>query len=72
MLLKDKQSDGLIEVIDVDELIDPFKDQITGQPQAGEDEKEIASFKKQDLVFPSGEKLPVCWLDSNYKQKMID
>lgn len=70
MLLKDKNSDGLIEITELDQLIDPFQDQIKGQPQGGEDEKQLESYKKEDLLFPSGEKLPVCWLDSDYKTKM--
>jgi hypothetical protein len=69
MLLKEKQSEDLIEITELEQLIDPFKDRVTGQPQGGEDEKELESFKKEDLVFPSGEALPICWLDSDYKLK---
>ena len=39
------------------------------QIQAGEEEQPAESLKKSDLVFPSGENLPQCWLDSNYKSK---
>ena len=69
MLLKDKNSDGLIEISELQQLIDPFQDKVEGQMQAGEDEHFTESFSKKDLVFPSGEDLPVCWLDSNYKTK---
>jgi hypothetical protein len=69
MLLKSKSSDGLIEIAELEELINPAKDRVTGQAQSGEEEQEPESFKKEDLVFPSGEKLPLCWLDSNYKLK---
>lgn len=67
MLLKSKKDDGLVEVSKIEELIDPFKDQITGQTQAGQNEQPPEPFEKKDLVFPSGESLPQCWLDSNYK-----
>lgn len=69
MLLKNKQNDGLIEISAVDELIDPFKDKVTGQTQAGQNEQPSEAFNKQDLVFPSGESLPLCWVDSNYKSQ---
>lgn len=69
MLLKNKEDDGLIEISEVSELIDPFKDEVSGQMQEGQNEQSSELFKKEDLVFPSGESLPVCWLDSNYKLK---
>ena len=67
MLLKNKQDDELIEISEIGELIDPFKDKVTGQMQAGQNEQPPEPFDKQNLVFPSGENLPQCWLDSNYK-----
>lgn len=67
MLLKNKNYDGLIEVTELEQLINPQEEQVTGQEQAGQEEQEPESFKKEDLVFPSGENLPRCWMDSNYK-----
>lgn len=69
MLLKSQQEDGLIKIKEVDELIDPFKEEIMGQVQAGQNEQPPKSFQKSDLLFPSGEKLPQCWVDSNYKSE---
>ena len=69
MLLKSKEEDALIQISEVDELIDPFKEEVKGQVQAGQNEQPPESFKKSDLIFPSGEDLPQCWLDSNYKNK---
>ena len=69
MLLKSKEEDALIEINEVDELIDPFKEEVMGQVQAGQNEQPPEPFKKSDLVFPSGEDLPLCWLDGNYKNK---
>ncbi|MGL5941593.1 MAG: acetyltransferase [Waterburya sp.] len=69
MLLKNKEDDGLIEISEVTELIDPFKDEVSGQMQEGQNEQPPELFKKEDLVFPSGESLPLCWLDGNYKLK---
>ena len=67
MFLKNKKTDGLIEITELEQLINPQEEQIMGQEQAGQEEQEPESFKKEDLVFPSGETLPRCWLDSNYK-----
>ena len=69
MLLKSKEEGGLIQIQEVNELIDPFKEEIMGQVQAGQNEQPPEPFKKSDLVFPSGEELPQCWVDSNYKSK---
>ena len=69
MLLKSKKEDALIEIQEVNELIDPFKEEVMAQVQAGQNEQPPEPFKKSDLVFPSGEDLPQCWLDSNYKNK---
>ena len=69
MLLKNKRDEDLIQISKLDELIDPFKEQVTGQIQAGQNEQPPEPFDKKDLVFPSGESLPKCWLDSDYKSK---
>ena len=69
MLLKNKQTDGLIEISKLEELIDPAQDKVIGQIQAGQNEQPPEPFNKKDLVFPSGENLPLCWLDIDYKSK---
>ena len=67
MLLKSQKTKGLIKISELDALIDPFKDKVEGQIQAGQNEQPPEPFDKKDLVFPSGESLPTCWLDSDYK-----
>ncbi|MBW4562682.1 MAG: acetyltransferase [Mojavia pulchra JT2-VF2] len=67
MLLQLKDSDDLVKIIDVQELIDPNIDVVHGKEQEGQEEQESDTFKKENLVFPSGEKLPRCWLDANYR-----
>ena len=69
MLLKNSANEQLIEILEISELIDPFKEKVTGQIQAGQNEQNPESFPKKDLIFPSGENLPSCWLDSNYKSQ---
>jgi len=67
MLLQDKQTGALVEVTDVAELIDPVSNDIRGKAQAGQEEQNLERFAKANLVFPSGEELPRCWVDSNYR-----
>lgn len=67
MFLKNKQSGTLIEITDLESLINPTKNEVTGQDQAGQEEQNSTSYQKQELIFPSGEDLPRCWLDANYK-----
>lgn len=69
MFLKNKQSGELIKVVSVEELFEPTKDSVTGILQSGEDERQEESFEKELLIFPSGEDLPLCWIDSDYRSK---
>ena len=67
MLLQVKDSDDLVKILDIQELLDPNSDIVHGQDQEGQEEQDPDSFKKENLVFPSGETLPRCWLDANYR-----
>lgn len=69
MLLKSKEDGELVEINEVTDLIDPFKSEVMAQMQAGQNEQPPEPFEKSALVFPSGEALPQCWLDSNYNLK---
>ncbi|GAA6623258.1 acetyltransferase [Scytonema sp. NUACC26] len=67
MLLQIKESGELVKVLDVQELIDPNTDVIRAQEQEGQEEQQPDSYNKKTLVFPSGEALPRCWVDANYR-----
>jgi hypothetical protein len=67
MLLKTKDSQDLIKVLDLEALINPAQDVVSGQDQAGQEEQNPAQFPKAELQFPSGEALPRCWMDADYK-----
>lgn len=67
MFVKHTEDPALIKVMDPSELFDPFKQAIQGRQQAGEEEQPPQSFEKTQLIFPSGEPLPQCWLDPNYQ-----
>ncbi|MBD2460879.1 acetyltransferase [Oscillatoria sp. FACHB-1407] len=68
MLLQDKQSGSLVEVLDVADLVNPSTGQIQGRIQAGQEEQDPEDIAKEQLVFPSGEELPRCWVDQNYQR----
>ena len=70
MFLKSKSHGELIELIEVQDLYDPFKKEILGRFHAGEELQEPEQFLKSELIFPSGEALPQCWLDSDYQHIM--
>ncbi|MFB2893075.1 acetyltransferase [Aerosakkonemataceae cyanobacterium BLCC-F50] len=66
MLLKSKETGTLIQIHDTESLINPNQHEISGRDQAGQEEQNTATYSKEELVFPSGESLPRCWLDANY------
>lgn len=67
MFMKDTETDTLIKVIDPEPLFDPLKESIQGRDQSGQEEQSPMDFSKAQLVFPSGESLPRCWVDPNYQ-----
>ena len=67
MLLQSKSSDATIEIEDLESLFNPLKEEIHGKIQEGQEEQDPEPFAKQDLTFASGEDLPRCWVDPNYR-----
>ncbi|MBN3911325.1 MAG: acetyltransferase [Nostoc sp. NMS1] len=65
MFLQEKQTDKLIEIHDIETLISPLKPTVMGQYQVGEEEQDPESFEKENLIFPSGENLPRCWVNKD-------
>jgi len=66
MLMRDSKSNNLIKMDGVEDLMNPFKTKISGRSQSGEEEQDKATYTKEELVFPSGEPLPRCWMDPEY------
>jgi hypothetical protein len=67
MLMKDANQDTLVKVVKPNDLIDPNRATVHACRQAGEEEQPPEDFAKAQLVFPSGEKLPRCWVDPSYR-----
>lgn len=67
MLLQEKETGVLVEILDPANLANPVHNTISGRIQSGEEEQPPRDFPKADLLFPSGEDLPKCWIDANYR-----
>ena len=68
MFLRHKQSHDLVEITDLSRLFDPHEAGVEGRFHAGEEMQEREEFSKSSLVFPSGETLPDCWVNADYKR----
>lgn len=67
MFLKIKQDHHLVEILTMNDLINPLHQEVIGRLHYGEEPGEPEKFAKADLVFPSGEPLPRCWTDIHYR-----
>ena len=70
MFLQIKESRDLVKIVDIQELLDPTIKTVHAQEQEGQEEQETDIYQKVELVFPSGEKLPRCWLDAHYRERV--
>ena len=68
MFLKIRHDDdsSLVEVLNLQQLFDPFATSVLARLHAGEELQDPAPLTKAELNFPSGEPLPRCWLDPHY------
>lgn len=67
MYLRDKSSGDLVEVMDLSAMVDPCVSELKGRFHAGEEMQDPALYAKGELEFPSGEALPRCWVDAEYR-----
>ena len=67
MLLKERRTGHMVEVLSIIDLINLNHDEVVGRYQEGEEVQDPMKFKKSDLVFLSGEELPRCWTDPHYR-----
>ncbi|MEN7972885.1 MAG: acetyltransferase [Verrucomicrobiota bacterium] len=68
MFLKHVPTGDLVEVIDLPDVINPFSATIRARPHVGELIQRPENFLKSELVFLSGESLPLCWTDGHYRE----
>jgi hypothetical protein len=67
MLLKERTSGHIVEVLDLMGLCDCGRCTVRGQLHYGEEAQDPEPFDKQALCFLSGENLPRCWTDRHYR-----
>lgn len=69
MFLKEKSTGNTVEVLYLSELFSLYDDTLQGRYRIGEEISSTESFDKSDLIFTSGEELPRCWRDQNYREQ---
>lgn len=69
MFVAEKSTGHLIEVLDSRGLFDPHERCVKGSLHYGEEAQDPEFYEKSELSFPSGEALPKCWTDPNYRRK---
>ena len=68
MFLLHQPSNSLVEVLELQDLWNPISKRVTGRFHAGEELQDPELFTKSHLVIPSGESLPLCWVDGDYRK----
>jgi hypothetical protein len=68
MLLRQRSTGHILAVHDLDQLFSIFHGEVLVRDQVGEEEQEPEPVPKADLVFLSGEALPRCWTDPDYRE----
>ena len=66
MFLRHAPTDDLVEVIDLPDVINPNSPTIRARAHTGDIIQRPENFLKSELLFPSGESLPQCWVDIHY------
>ncbi|TQV77102.1 acetyltransferase [Aliikangiella marina] len=69
MFLKQKSTGNTVEVLYLSELFSLYDKKLQGRYKAGDEVMVAESFDKSDLMFTSGEELPRCWVDPDYRRR---
>lgn len=72
MFLKQKKEGHLVEVLGLKDLVNPNHNTIVGRLHYGEELQDAEKFAKTNLMFPSGEDLPRCWVDIHYRDAELN
>jgi len=67
MFLKNRRNGNMVDVTNMSDLTNLYHEKVSGRYQAGEELQDIEEFNKSDLLFLSGEELPKCWTDPDYR-----
>lgn len=69
MYMKRKLDGHLVEILGVQDLTNPLHHWVVGRMHYGEEIQDPEKYAKADLLFPSGETLPRCWMDVHYRDQ---
>ena len=72
MILKNHSTGKLMQVVELQELMNPMHEQVAMRLDYGEEEQDPEAVAKRDLRFPSGEGLPRAWTDPHYRDQEVD
>jgi len=65
--VQDDDGFGIIEIMELKQLFDPFAKTVCARLHGGEELQDQQDYLKKDLSFPSEEPLPRCWYDPRYQ-----
>ncbi len=71
MYLKHVPSNELIEVIDLQDVINPFSSSVLARSYRNDQQQRAEHYPKNELVFPSGESLPLCWTKRTTDKRIV-
>lgn len=71
MFLTEKKTGHLVEVLNLEDLFNPYHSELEGRYNCGEEIQDPEKFAKSRLIFLSGEDLPRCWLDPHYHDSEV-
>jgi hypothetical protein len=71
MYLKHIPSEELVEVIDLQDVVNPFSSSVLARSYKGDKQQRAERYPKGELVFPSGEALPLCWTQGTFHERIV-
>jgi hypothetical protein len=72
MFLKYEPTGKLMQVIELQELMNPMHESVMMRLHYGEEAQDPEPIAKQALRFTSGETLPRAWTDPHYRDAEVD
>lgn len=71
MYLKHTPSDELVEVIDLQDVVNPFSSSVLARSYRNDKQQRAERYPKSELIFPSGESLPACWTQGTFHERIV-
>ena len=69
--LKHVPSSELVEVIDLQDVINPASTTVLARSYRNDMQQRAERYPKIELVFPSGEALPACWIKGALQNQRV-